>query len=209
MYPGVNYHPVKSDAPSKPSPTWGYKAHDQWASRQLRALTAIHEIVKPTHWATVKLNQPLPLDSIRRFQVTVSKAIEYQNKQTGQHIAIYAVPEIDGESCVHYHILIRAYNIDPAKLLNGVISKFNRKNGTIISLDYIEPPESSDAVTLYSLKLGKRDTLLFLPGSLNRYTFTAGRYFLNFKIDDLREQSLNEWLFRQLECEADKLVGDW
>ena len=209
MYPSVNYHPAEFDDRAKPSPTWSHKAHDKWASRQMRALTAIHQIVEPTHWATVKLNQPLPLDTIRKFQSVVSKAVEYQNKKADQHIALYAVPEIDDGYCVHYHVLIRALNIDPDKFLNGVISKFNRKNGTKINMQYIKPPESTDAVSLYSLTLGRHDTLLFSPGSLNRYTFTAGRYFMNFKIRKLREQSLNEWLFRQLECEADKIVGDW
>jgi hypothetical protein len=209
MYPSVNYHPAKSDTHCRPSPTWSHKAHDKWASRQCRALTAIHEILKPTHWATIKLNQYFGTDTVRRFQGVVSKAIEYRNKQEGQHIAIYAAHEINEGGIIHYHVLIRASNIDPDKFLNGVISKFNRKNGTVINMKFIEPPESSDAVTLYTFKLGKHDTLLFSPGSLSRYTFTAGRYFMKFRIDDLSRQSLDNWLLWRMEKQVDNIVGDW
>jgi len=180
-----------------------------WASRNCRALTAIHEILPPTHWATIKLNQHLSTETIGNFQSTISKAIEYRNKKDGQHIAIYAIHEINEESIVHYHVLIRASNIDPDQFLNSVISKFNRKNGTNITMKYIEPPKSTDAVSVYSLKLGIHNKPLFSPGSLNRYSFTAGRYFLNFRIDELRRQSLDDWLLGRMEQQVDDIVGEW
>ena len=209
MYPGVNYHPAESDTRCKPSATWSHKAHDKWASRICRALTAIHEILPPTHWATIKLNQHIPTDDIGKFQSTISKAIEYRNRQSGQHIALYALHEINDEAIVHYHVLIRASNMDPKAFLNSVIAKFNRKNGTSIDMEYIKPPMSTDAVSIYSIKLGIHSKPLFSPGSLSRYSFTAGRYFLNFPVEDLRQQSLDDWLLTRMEIQVDNIVGEW
>jgi len=188
------------------------------------ALTALHEIVQPTHWATIKLHQPLPLDEIRRFHAAVSKAIEYKNRPkaslvevhpdltittTGQHIAIFAIPEIDEGFCLHYHVLVRATNINPSIFLNGVISKYNRKYCTKISMEFIEPPNSTEAVSIYSLKLGDHGILLFAPGSLSRYTFTAGKYFLNLGVKKLRLKRRNEWRLQELEKQVDTIVGEW
>ena len=155
MYPSPNYNPVKSDAAGKPSATWGYAARRSWASRHSYGLNALHEIAPPTHWATIKLNEPLPIDEIRTFQGVISKAIEYQNRHKatsyevspdlaistdGRHIAIFAVPEIDDGWCIHYHALIRASNIEPVRFLNTLIGKYNRKHGRKISMEWTEAP---------------------------------------------------------------------
>lgn len=233
-YPGVNYNPVYYDSSCRISATWSHPARRKWASRQILALNALHEFVSPTHWATIKLNEPLTLGEIRTFNATVAKAIEYQNRHkgdrvdvsheleittNGRHIAIYAVPEIDEAWCIHYHVLIRASNIDPNDFLNGVINKYNRKHGKKVTMEWIKSPNTTLGVSVYSLKPSGRKKskkgdsdcfmLLFSPGSLSRYIFQAGRYFLKFRLKKLRQESRKEWRFRVIESQTESIVDEW
>lgn len=213
----------KSDGPCLVSPTWNYVSHDKWASRHLNALDAVHEIAPPTHWATIKFNTPMLTRGIRDFLKTLSKAIEYLNRctaekltvsseleitSTGKHIALFAVAEIDAGGCVHYHVLIRASGIEPEKVLETVIAKYNAKKSTKITLPYIERPKSHNAVSIYSVKLGRRDTLLFSSGSLPRYTYTAGKYFLGIPLRELRASTRNDYFLTKAEIEVNKIVAD-
>jgi hypothetical protein len=232
--PSVNYNPVNSEVPCRASATWSHAARRKWASGQFSALNELHQLAPPTHWATLKLNEPLPLGEVVKFHSVIAKAIAYQNrskatdfdisfdleiKTDGRHISIYAIPEINEAWCIHYHMMIRATKIDPISLLNLVISKYNRKHGRKVSMEWDAIPRVAGAISNYTVKLnGKkkgnngqpdRDVLLFAPGSLNRYVFTAGNYFLKMGVVKLRRQNRRDGLLRLLELKADSIVADW
>ena len=189
------------------SPTFSYQSHDKWASKIVNALDEIHMIAPPTHWATIKCNQYLHSNDIRWFLSRLSKAIEYQNTKKQGCFAVFAIPEVDDIGVVHFHVLIRA-TIDPLPFLASVINKHNSKTGRRFSIDYLEKPTSVEAVTKYSAKLGRHDINLFSSGSLTRYTYTAGKYFLGKKRKELVKQSLEKF-FEITEVQEANVFHEW
>lgn len=175
-----------------PSPTFSYQSHHKWASKLVNALDEIHKIAPPTHWATIKANEYLQTKDIRLFLNRFSKAIEYRNTKMRGCFAVFAVPEIDDYGVVHFHALIRS-QIEPLPFISAIINKHNIKNSRKFSIDYIEKPESVDAVTKYITKLGRSNINLFSSGSLSRYSYCAGRYFLGKKRKDLTTQALEKF----------------
>jgi hypothetical protein len=142
-YISTNCRPSVKLAPNKvfASPTFSYQSHDKWASKIVNALDAIHSVAPPTHWATIKANEYLSPNDIRRFLGRFSKAIEYQNTKKQGCFAVFAVPEVDEIGVVHFHVLIRA-SIDPLPFIESFIKKHNSKCGRNFSINYLEKPKS-------------------------------------------------------------------
>jgi hypothetical protein len=105
---------------------------------------------------------------------------------------VFAIPEVDDMGVVHFHVLIRA-SIDPLPFIESVITKHNSKSGRKFSIDYLQKPTSVEAVTKYTTKLGRHNINLFASGSLTRYSFTAGKYFLGKKRKELSKQTLEKF----------------
>ena len=193
-YISINYQgSIKLDANQVfSSPTFSYQSRDKWASKIVNALDEIHSIAPPTHWATVKVNEYLQSQDIRMFLNRLSKAIEYQNKKTQGSIAVFGIPEINDIGHVHFHLLIRA-TVDPMVFISAVIAKHNAKNKRKFSIDYLEKPTSVEAITKYTTKLGRHNINLFSSGSLTRYSYSAGKYFLGVKRKELVRQCLDKF----------------
>jgi hypothetical protein len=211
VFPATNINPYKPSGHVFASPTWSFASRDKWASRIVSALETLHEMLPPSFFVTIKPNQRLKKKQVSEFFKALSKAVEYKNRAergTG-HISYFCFPEINKNNFLHFHFLIRTTGIDAETMFNGFIKRYNKKHKMNFSMPYIEPPDSPEACTLYFSKLGRRDIKMFQSTSLTKYTFTGGKYFLNFKRKKLiRIARFNYWL-RMAEMKAEEICKEW
>lgn len=211
--PQISIHPrLKNHKPDdyfafgRPSPTFSDKSHDRWAAKHIRALEQTHEILPPTHFATLKFNRCETVGTIKALQKSLTRAVKYFNDKGNGHIAIFGVLEGERDCSVHLHLLIRSTLDDPATIIRKIIAAFNKKHGTIATLPYCEPPNDVGHVTRYPFKLGQ-DKLLFESNTGLQFVYRCGGYFLDkSKTDSERERRFCLILAKH-EAEADKIVG--
>ena len=190
----------------RPSPTFSDKSHDRWAAKHIRALEQTHEILPPTHFATLKFNRCENVGSIKALLQSLTRAVGYFNRKGIGHIAIFGVLEGERDCSVHLHLLIRTNLDDPAPLIRKKLAAFNKKCGTIATLQYCEPPKDVGFVTRYPFKLGQ-DKLLFESNTGLRFVYHCGGYFLEKKKSDSERERLFHIILAKHEAEADKIVG--
>lgn len=190
----------------RPSPTFSDKSHDRWAARHIRALEHTHEILPPTHFATLKFNRCETVATIKALQQSLTRAIGYFNRKGNDHIAIFGVLEGEWDCSVHLHLLIRTTLDDPAPLIRKKLAAFNKKSGTIATLPYCEPPNDVGFVTRYPFKLGQ-DKLLFESNTGLRFVYQCGGYFLDNKKSDSERERLFHIILAKHEAEAETVIG--
>ena len=221
IYPRYqNCSPSKGFTSGLSSFTYSFESRDIWGSKHLRSLRQLHQYLPPTHWATLKFNNLETVATIKQFLQCLTKAVAYFNTKSGQHIAIFGNPHMIHDGTVHYHLLIRTSPVgempfpgegdtlylDPAPFLRGQIDKFNRKNGTIISLPYCETPNSAEATTKYGLQLGNHEAKLFEPHLKMRFSYQCGGYFPKRTKKKHYKQGVYEWVRFKHELQTDSIV---
>lgn len=207
IHPSLKFHkPDDYFAFGRPSPTFSDKSHDRWAAKHIRALEQTHEILPPTHFATLKFNRCETVATIKALQQSLTRAIGYFNRKGNAHIAIFGVVEGERDCSVHLHLLIRTTLDDPAPLIRKKLAAFNKKQGTIATLPYCEPPNDVGFVTRYPFKLGQ-DKLLFESNTGLRFVYQCGGYFLDKTKTDSERERLFHLLLAKHEAEAEKVIG--
>jgi hypothetical protein len=202
------------------SPTFSHESRDLWASKHIRSLHQLHQYLPPTHWATLKFNRIETVATINQFLKSLTKAVAYFNTKSGQHIALFGNPHTIHDGTVHYHLLIRTsvvgeipfpgegntLYLDPTPFLRAKIDKFNRTNGTIISLPYCERPNSGEATSKYGLQLGNHEAKLFESHLKMRFSYQCGGYFPKRTKKKHYKQGVYEWVRFKHEQQTDAIV---
>lgn len=114
------------------------------------------------------------------------------NKQNKDKIkyksAMFGVYETTESKFVHMHFLARHFEIIH---LENTIKNFNKKHKTTIEIMDYDTIQFIEGVSAYPFKFNYKVKVIFIKGSLNRYTFQQGNYFLGMKKQLEREGFLD------------------
>jgi hypothetical protein len=162
------------------SPTFSYESHTKWGSNHCRALLGIHGKIPPEVCGTVGF------DGGDRFLISLFLK-RYREKMSYQHrkhpdkykSAIFGVFHIrDWDNLIHMHWIGRNFEII---FMDELVTKFNRKYGTRFRIMYYDIVLSDKNISAYPFKFTKEIRAIFVQGTLSRYVYHIGNYFLGMK----------------------------
>jgi hypothetical protein len=162
------------------SPTFSYESHNKWGSSHCRALSALHEKIPPDVCGTIGFDAGNK-STIALFLKKYREKMTYQHRKHPKEYksAIFGVFEIrEHDDLIHMHWIARNFNII---FMEQLIKKFNKQYGTRFAIMYYHPIESVDAISAYPFKFAVNKKIIFQRGSLNRYIYQSGNYFLGMK----------------------------
>jgi hypothetical protein len=163
-----------------PSPTFSFESHNKWGSNHFRALSAMHEKIPPEVCGTIGFAGGDKI-TIALFLRRYREKMAYQNKKHPQKkkSAIFGVLEIrEYDDLIHMHWIARNFEI---VFLDELIAKFNNKHKTRFTIMYYDIIEGVKNISRYPFKFFDDTKLIFKQGTLNRYVYQTGNYFLGMK----------------------------
>ena len=163
-----------------PSPTFSLESHNKWGSSHCRALSAMHEKIPPEVCGTIGFAGG-DKNTISLFLKRYREKMAYQNKKhpLKKKSAIFGVMEIrEYDDLIHMHWIARNFEII---FLEELIKKFNTKHKTKFYIMYYRLIKDVDGISAYPFKFCKNKKIIFQRGSLNRYVYQSGNYFLGMK----------------------------